>query len=120
MQGAPDVLSGLGGMAGNMIGGTINGAAQGAGGLFTGLSSMLGMGSSNLTAPASTTAPLEATPPQPKPAQEPTGAISPSDSNSGNEIMVSLMNTQIDQLSSLNSMTRKLNSTAEQILKSQR
>ncbi|MFM1969819.1 MAG: hypothetical protein RL152_1196, partial [Bacteroidota bacterium] len=120
MQNGPDVLSGLGGMAGNMIGGTISGAAQGASGLFTGLSSMLGMGSSNLTAPASTTAPLEATPPQPKPAQEPTGAISPSDSNSGNEIMVSLMNTQIDQLSSLNSMTRKLNSTAEQILKSQK
>jgi uncharacterized protein (TIGR02594 family) len=110
----------LGGMAGSAIGGPMGGALGSViSGVGRGLGGMTTPASPNLAAPEPAVASLEATAPQSQKAEQPTGGAASSDSGDMSAL-VSLMSEQISQLGSLNGLMRKQNSTAEQILKSQK
>jgi hypothetical protein len=104
--------SAIGGPMGGMLGSVISGVGRGLGGMTT-------PASPNLAAPEPAVASLEATAPQSQKAEQPTGGAASSDSGDMSAL-VSLMSEQISQLGSLNGLMRKQNSTAEQILKSQK
>jgi uncharacterized protein (TIGR02594 family) len=117
MAGIGQVLGGMAGSAiggpmGGMLGSVISGVGRGLGGMTT-------PASPNLAAPEPAVASLEATAPQSQKAEQPTGGAASSDSGDMSAL-VSLMSEQISQLGSLNGLMRKQNSTAEQILKSQK